>query len=88
MCIYPGGSAWACMLLAYCQWSDYFKWHTKNEPIGNIAAMFLSVLAKWPWPVPFTAENMVAILKKEAVKGKTRWHLCYFARCTLIIGSA
>ena len=33
----------------------------------EIAKAFLDVLARWPWPVPFTTENMLAISKKERV---------------------
>lgn len=41
--------------------------HSHDTPTIEIAKAFLDVLARWPWPVPFTTENMLAISKKERV---------------------
>ena len=60
------------MLLAYCKCSDFFKWHSEKDTIGQIANMFLFVLARWPWPVPFTDEKMVAIMRKQPVHGRSK----------------
>ena len=72
---FPGGSAWCTMLWSFCQWLDEgLRQHCgvnddeKPSP-EDVLGRFLTVLALWPWPLPWTVENMTCIVDRKQVDG-------------------
>lgn len=65
---YPGGSAWCTLLWAFCQWLDQ---QPLASSLGEAAVLhrFFTVLAVWPWPLPWTTENMSRIVAGHPVDG-------------------
>ena len=65
---YPGGSAWCVLLWAFCRWLDT---QPKADTLGETSVLhrFFTVLAVWPWPVPWTTENMERIVSGRTVDG-------------------
>ena len=56
---YPGGSAWCVMFWSFCNWLDQ---QSETADLSTIVVRFFAVLAVWPWPLPWTAENMAAMV--------------------------
>ena len=71
---YPGGSAWCTMLWCFCIWLDTAMVHSPESdmvrpPVDEVVWRFLTVLALWPWPLPWTTQNMSCIVDRKQVDG-------------------
>ena len=69
---YPGGSAWCVMLWCFCMWLDHASQpHIESCPptVDEVVWRFFTVLALWPWPLPWTLMNMVNIVERKHVDG-------------------
>jgi hypothetical protein len=66
---YPGGSAWATMLWAYTQWLDYASLVDETMSVTEVLRCFFVIVSIWPWPLPFSYNNMGAVVAGTKVDG-------------------
>ena len=70
---FPGGSAWCTMLWSFCMWLDESMQYLDSQPEKplpeEVIWRFFTVLALWPWPLPWTVENMSCIVERRQVVG-------------------
>jgi hypothetical protein len=66
---FPGGSAWCAMLWCFCAWLE----STPSAPDvpapspDEVVTRFLTTVTLWPWPLPWTVDNMAAIVDRKNV---------------------
>ena len=60
------GSAWCTLFWYYCTWLDKYAVTADQSPsTDHVLWRFFTVLALWPWPLPWTAENMQSIVERK-----------------------